>query len=151
MHRLRILISFWASTLVDEFCQIASKDKAISKAKLIPLVFFGVTALRPLRPPRLCVPSASRASRYTDCRSRSGLRRDTEDKEARRRRGFMWYCNNCWRNFRFSPTVVAETTETFSGTTCNSALFILIDPIGNGLCSNFWRLFSRDKSKVILV
>ena len=63
MHRLRILISFWASTLEDEICQIASKDKAISKAKLIPLVFFGVTALRPLRPPRLCVPLASRASR----------------------------------------------------------------------------------------
>ena len=66
MHRLRILISFWASTLVDEICQIASKDKAISKAKLIPLVFFGVTALRPLRPPRLCVPPASRAPWYTD-------------------------------------------------------------------------------------
>ena len=40
MHRLRILIVFWASTLVDEICQIASKDKAIAKAKLIPLVFF---------------------------------------------------------------------------------------------------------------
>ena len=40
MHRLRILIVFWASTLVDEICPIALKDKAISKAKLIPLVFF---------------------------------------------------------------------------------------------------------------
>ncbi len=37
---LRILMSFWASTLVDEVCQIASKDKAIVKANLTPLVFF---------------------------------------------------------------------------------------------------------------
>ena len=29
-------------------------------------MFFRVTALRPLRSPRLCVPLASRASRYTD-------------------------------------------------------------------------------------
>ena len=40
MYRLRISISFWASTLVDEICQIASKDKAMVKANLIPLVFF---------------------------------------------------------------------------------------------------------------
>ena len=26
MHRLRVLIVFWASTLVDEFCPIASKE-----------------------------------------------------------------------------------------------------------------------------
>ena len=40
MRCLRILIVFCASTLEDEICQIASKDKAIVKAKLIPLVFF---------------------------------------------------------------------------------------------------------------
>ena len=39
MRCLRILIVFWASTLVDEICQIAPKDKAIAKAKLIPLVY----------------------------------------------------------------------------------------------------------------
>ena len=40
MRGLRISIGFWASTLVDEVCQIASKDKAIVKANLTPLVFF---------------------------------------------------------------------------------------------------------------
>ena len=64
MRRLLVLISSCASTLVDEICPIASNDKAIAKAKLTPLVFFfGVTALRPPRPLRLCVPSASHASR----------------------------------------------------------------------------------------
>ena len=74
MHRLRILIDFWARTLVDEFCQIASKDKAISKAKLIPLVYFfrrhvsatsaSSASLRPFGVPciTLRVPLVSRAS-----------------------------------------------------------------------------------------
>ena len=44
VHCLRILIIFCASTLEDEICPIASKDKAIAKAKLIPLVFFCVSA-----------------------------------------------------------------------------------------------------------
>ena len=61
MRCLHILMSFWARTLEDEICPIASKDKAIAKAKLIPLVFSGVTALRPLRPLRLCVPLTSSA------------------------------------------------------------------------------------------
>ena len=65
MRCLLILINSGASTLVDEICPIASKDKAIAKAKLIPLVFLSAsrTSLRPLRPPCLCVPLASRASR----------------------------------------------------------------------------------------
>ena len=74
---LRVSIVFWASTLEDEFCQIASKDKAISKAKLIPLVFFSASRLCDLcdlrvsaslwrhvhHAPRLCVLLALRASR----------------------------------------------------------------------------------------
>ena len=82
MHCLRILIVFWASTLVDEVCPIASKDKAMIKAKLIPLVFFSVSRLCDLsvlcvsaslwRPvhhaPRLCVPLATRASRSASLR-----------------------------------------------------------------------------------
>ena len=56
-----------------------SESVAIAKAKLIPLVFFGVTALRPLRPLRLCVPLASRAHRLVA--SAPSLRLNTEKKE----------------------------------------------------------------------
>ena len=72
-------MSFWASTLVDEVCQIAWKDKAIAKAKLIPLVYFMASRLCDL-----CVSASLWRHVHHGTliyRSRCGLRRNTEKKE----------------------------------------------------------------------
>ena len=55
MHRLRILIVFWARTLEDEICQLLRKSSNSQGKAHSASVFFGVTSLRPLRPQRLCV------------------------------------------------------------------------------------------------
>ena len=77
MHHLRILINFCSSTLVDEICQIASIDKAIAKAKLIPLVFFrchgsatsaSSASLRPFGIACISCITSSRAPTHVKCK-----------------------------------------------------------------------------------